>query len=71
MLAKIFKPISWLTILGLVIVTVVPARPVTGPRDALEHFLAFGLTGMIFGLAYARRLPAVLLSAIVFRLCWR
>jgi hypothetical protein len=64
MLPKLLKPVSWLAIFGLVIVTLVPAdeRPVTGLRHALEHFLAFGLTGMIFGLAYARRLPAVLLS---------
>ena len=45
MLQKMLKAASWVIILGLVIVTVVPAdeRPVTGLQHDIEHFLAFVL----------------------------
>ncbi len=70
MFVKILKAASWLIILGLLIVTVVPAaeRPVTDLYHDFEHFLAFGLAGATFGLAYAWRLHLNLLSAVVFAL---
>jgi VanZ family protein len=70
MFVKILRAANWFIILGLVIVTVVPAdaRPVTDLRHELEHFLAFGLAGATFGLAYAWRLQLNLLSAVVFSL---
>jgi VanZ family protein len=70
MMEKTLKAISWLIILGLVIVTIVPAdeRPVTGLEHDLEHFVAFALAGLTFGLAYAGHLGARCVSAIVFTL---
>jgi VanZ family protein len=70
MMEKVLKAASWLAIVGLVIVTIVPAneRPVSGLQHDLEHFSAFGLAGLMFGLAYAGHLRALLLSAIVFAL---
>src|SRR3569832_1097276 len=67
---RILRVMSWLIIFGLVVLTVVPAkeRPVTFLQHDLEHFLAFGLAGAVFGLAYARRLGAHLLAAIAFAL---
>lgn len=70
MLEKFLRAASWLIIAGLLIVTIVPAnvRPVTGLQHDLEHFAAFCLAGLMFGLAYAGHLRAFLLSAIVFTL---
>jgi len=70
MLQKMLKPASWVMILGLVIVTIVPAneRPVTGFQHDIEHFLAFALAGLTFGLAYAQSVRVNLLSAFVFTL---
>jgi VanZ family protein len=70
MMEKTLKAASWLIILGLVIVTIIPAdeRPVSGLQHDLEHFVAFGLAGFTFGLAYAGHLGARCLSAIVFTL---
>jgi VanZ family protein len=70
MFVKILRAASWLIILGLVIVTVVPAdeRPVTGLQHDLEHFLAFGLAGATFALAYTWRLHVKLWSAVIFAL---
>jgi VanZ family protein len=70
MIEKILKAASWLIILGLVIVTVVPAdeRPVSGLEHDWEHLFAFGLAGLTFGLAYAGQLGARCLGAIVFTL---
>jgi len=56
--------------LSLVILTVIPAveRPVAGFRPSLEHFLAFGVAGLIFGLAYPQHLRVNLFSAVAFAL---
>jgi VanZ family protein len=70
MIAKILKVASWLIIVGLVIVTIVPAdeRPVSGLQHDLEHFLAFGLAGLVFGLAYSGHVRALLAGALLFTL---
>jgi VanZ family protein len=70
MIENILKAANWLIIVGLVIVTIVPAneRPITGLQHDLEHFSAFALAGLLFGLAYAGHLRAWLLSAVVFSL---
>ena len=70
MIEKILKAASWLVLVGLVIVTIVPAneRPVSGLQHDLEHFSAFSLAGLMFGLAYAGHLRALSLSAIAFTL---
>lgn len=67
---KAIKAASWLIILCLVIVTIVPAneRPVSGLEHDWEHFIAFGLAGLTFGLAYTGHLGARFLNAIVFTL---
>jgi VanZ family protein len=66
------KAASWLIVLGLVVVTIVPAdeRPMTGLQHEFEHFLAFMLASLTFGFAYSVSfsLRALLLSAIVFTL---
>ena len=69
-LQKMLKATSWVMILGLVIVTVVPAdeRPITGLQHDIEHFLAFALAGLTFGFAYAQSLRVNLSSAFVFAL---
>ena len=70
MLQKMLKSASWVIILGIMIVTVVPAdeRPITGLQHDIEHFLAFALAGLTFGLAYAQSTRVNLLSAFVFTL---
>jgi VanZ family protein len=70
MVAILLKVISWVLIIGLVIITVIPAneRPDTGLQHGIEHFAAFALTGLVFGSAYAWQLRTLLLSAMVFAL---
>lgn len=70
MVAISLKVISWVLILGLVIITVIPAneRPGTGLQHDIEHFVAFALTGLVFGFAYVWQLRTLLVSAIIFAL---
>jgi VanZ family protein len=70
MIEKTIKAASWLIILSLAILTVVPAdeRPVSGLGHDWEHFIAFGLAGLLFGLAYAEHFRVLYLSAIAFTL---
>jgi VanZ family protein len=70
MFVKILRAASWVIILGIIITTIVPAdeRPVTGLQHDFEHFLAFGLAGATFGLAYVWRLHLNLFSAVMFAL---
>jgi VanZ family protein len=62
--------LAWTLVVGIVVVTVVPAsdRPETGVEHNYEHFLAFGLVGLVFALAYSQRPMVLLLSGIVFAL---
>ena len=70
MLQKMLRAASWVIILGLVIVTVIPGdeRPITGLQHDIEHFVAFGLAGLTFGFAYFQSVRVNLLSAFVFTL---
>jgi VanZ family protein len=70
MMEKLFKAASWVSMLGLVVLTVIPAdeRPVSGLQHNWEHFIAFGPAGFLFGLAYARRFRWLYLGAIAFTL---
>ena len=70
MIEKTLKVVSWLIILGIVIITFVPAaeRPVTGLQHDLEHFIAFVLAGLAFGLAYSGHLIARCLGAVLLAL---
>lgn len=53
---------------AIVILTVVPApqRPVTMAPHDLEHFAAFCLTGILYGVAFERRLSQLLLAAVTY-----
>jgi VanZ family protein len=70
MMEKTVKTACWLIMLGLVIVTIVPAneRPVSGLSHDWEHFIAFGLAGLMFGFAYAGHFRVLCVSAVVFAL---
>jgi hypothetical protein len=67
---KYLRVLAWILIAGLVILTIVPAseRPVTGVEHNYEHFLAFGLTGLVYALAYPKRLVILLTQGVVFAL---
>ena len=62
------RAFAWLMVIGLVVVTVVPAseRPVTGVEHGYEHFFAFGFVGVTFAIAYSQRPISLMLAAIVF-----
>jgi VanZ family protein len=64
------RAFAWLLVIGLVVVTVVPAseRPVTGVQHGYEHFLAFSFVGFTFALAYSRPPILLMLAAIGFAL---
>jgi VanZ family protein len=66
MLAKATRATGWLLVAGAVFLTIGPQkiRPVTGVEHNLEHFLAFALVGLVFGLGYPRRLALLLPLAI-------
>lgn len=68
MWVKILRVVNWVILFGLVVLTIVPAseRPVTDLQHDVEHFVAFCLAGMTFGLAYSRSLGINFLIAIVF-----
>ena len=70
MFVKILSAASWLMILGLVVVTILPAdqRPTIDLRHDVAHFLAFSLAGATFGLASARYLAVNLLIGVAFAL---
>jgi glycopeptide antibiotics resistance protein len=70
MMDKLLKVATWVSLLGLVILTVIPAdeRPVSGLQHDLEHFTAFGPVGFLLGFAYARRFRWLYPGAVAFAL---
>ena len=66
----IAKNIAWVLIVGLTLITVVPAsaRPLTGLQHDLEHFIAFAAAGFFFGWAYRLRLATLLGCIVAFAL---
>jgi len=64
MIQRVSVIVGWLALAIIVFVTLSPidARP-TLARPQFEHFAAFALLGLAFGLAYPARLPLV--AAIV------
>ncbi len=56
-MATIARAISWLLLAAAAFLTLAPRmfRPATGLEHHLEHFLAFALVGLMFGLGYPRR----------------
>ncbi|WP_041801343.1 hypothetical protein [Rhodopseudomonas palustris] len=53
---------------ALLLLTIVPAdqRPVSGLPHDIEHFGAFMLPGLLFGFAFEKKTPLLLLGAIWF-----
>jgi VanZ family protein len=66
MLAKTARLLAWLAVAAVVFLTVGPQqlRPTTGVPHDLEHFLAFSLVGLIFGLGYPGRLATLVPIAV-------
>jgi VanZ family protein len=60
-MTTVARVISWLLLAAAAFLTLAPRtfRPYTGVEHHLEHFLAFALLGLLFGLGYPRR-PVVL-----------
>ncbi|CDP50909.1 VanZ family protein [Paradevosia shaoguanensis] len=50
------RPLAWLLLLGILLVTVLPIewRPVTGEPANLERLVAFALVGFVFVVGYPR-----------------
>jgi hypothetical protein len=58
MLHKLLVTAAWIALALIVLVTVSPleTRPVITENPNIERFAAFALVGLLFGLAYPRRL---------------
>ena len=63
---KIARAVAWLLVLSAVFLTLGPQkfRPYTGFNHDLEHFLAFALVGLAFGLGYPNHRMVLALLAI-------
>ncbi len=63
---RIARVTGWLLLVAAVFLTLGPPklRPVTGLDHNLEHFLAFALLGLMFGLGYCRRRLAMALIGV-------
>jgi len=57
MLIKAARIIAWLLIAAAIVLSIGPHsfRPYTGIEHELEHFLAFAIVGLAFGLGYPGR----------------
>ena len=57
MLTKAARIVAWLFIAAAIFLTIGPQkfRPYTGIEHELEHFLAFAVVGLAFGLGYPGR----------------
>ena len=66
MLTKTARLIAWLLIAAAIFLTIGPQRfrPHTGIEHELEHFLAFAVVGLAFGLGYPGRGLILALSGI-------
>jgi hypothetical protein len=56
--SKLLRVIAWLAFASIVFVTLAPLqfRPVVSHHAQSERFAAFAMVGLLFGLAYSRRL---------------
>ena len=65
---KIIRWLAWIGILALTVMTIVPAdeRPTTGLSHDLEHLGAFGFVGLLVGLSFVIRPPALYALAFAF-----
>jgi VanZ family protein len=66
MLIKIARIVAWLFIAAVIFLSIGPQnfRTYTGIKHELEHFLAFGLVGLAFGLGYPGRGLILAISGI-------
>jgi VanZ family protein len=71
MFEKVISPAAWLLLVFIMYATLSPlsSRPSlvvteTATWVAIERFGAYGLLGLLFGLAYARRLTLVVLVVV-------
>jgi|EndMetStandDraft_8_1072994.scaffolds.fasta_scaffold11213_4 hypothetical protein len=66
MFAKAFRTIAWISLLAVVVMTLGPAdlRPVTAAPPNLERLAAFVVVGMLFGAAYRRNLPILVVALV-------
>jgi VanZ family protein len=66
MLIKAARIVAWLLIAAAVFLSVGPQkfRPFTGIEHELEHYLAFAVVGLAFGLGYPRRGMILAVTAI-------
>jgi VanZ family protein len=58
---------AWVALIAIVVLSVVPPslRPVSGIPHLIEHFSAFLLVGVAFGLAYPDRGIAIAIAALL------
>ncbi len=67
-LRNIARVAAWLLVIVITALSLVPPslRPVTGVTHGLEHFAIFAVTGFAFGLAYDRKLVAIMPVLVIF-----
>ncbi|HEY0327606.1 MAG TPA: VanZ family protein [Rhodopseudomonas sp.] len=65
---KSLRILAYVCAAALVLLSIVPAdvRPVTGLQHDIEHFGAFVLPGLLFGFAFEKKTPLLLIAAIWF-----
>ena len=65
---RFFQVLGWLLLFAIIVLTVVPPqeRPVTPAPHDVEHLSIFLLTGLAFGLGYARRYFVQILALVLF-----
>jgi VanZ family protein len=67
-ISKIARTASWILATALVVLSVVPRefRPETGASNLVEHFVAYFVTGLAFGLGYVRSQYLLALLLVLF-----
>jgi VanZ family protein len=68
MVTALGRGVAWLGLLAVIVLSVVPPalRPETAAPHKLEHFAAFLVIGLAFGLGYSRRPLRVALGVVAF-----
>jgi VanZ like family len=64
--STLFRAAAWTLLAAVFVMTVGPIglRPVSGHSVGLERFFAFAVIGGLFGLAYPRRWPMILVIVV-------
>ncbi len=68
MQVRVARYAGWSLAIAIIVASIVPAdlRPQTGAPHNLEHFVIYAVTGVVFGLGYAGKRPALALFLILF-----